>query len=248
MNRARILELDVGNTRAKWRLLAEGQSVCARGVCTVPELQGLELEQADLAQVRVSSVRGRAFNRELDKKLRLVLGVDPQFASASAECFGVINAYADPEKLGVDRWLAMVAAFARVRGACLVIDAGSAITLDGVAVSGQHLGGYIVPGLAIQARSLLAGTSILSSEEFQFGAMAMGNSTRTAIENGILSMVVAWIADAKRNSVSEPVLFVTGGDAGVLSAALKSQGVAHECVPELVLDGLALALPSRELE
>lgn len=247
MNKARILEFDIGNTRAKWRLLAEDQSVCARGVCTVPDLQGLELGDADLMQVRVSSVRSSAINYELEKRLRHVLGADPQFASATAECCGVINAYADPEKLGVDRWLAMVAAFARVRDACLVIDAGSAITLDGVAGSGQHLGGYIVPGLAIQASSLLAGTNILTSGELQFGAMAMGASTQTAIENGILSMVVAWIVETRRNALSEAVLFVTGGDADLLSAALKAQGVAHECVPELVLDGLALALPSREL-
>jgi type III pantothenate kinase len=247
VNRARILELDVGNTRAKWRLLGEDPSWCVRGVCTVPDLQGLELGDVDLLQVRVSSVRSRDFNSELGKSLLLTLGVRPQFARASAECLGVINLYTEPEKLGVDRWLAMLAAFDKVCGACLVIDAGSAITLDAIDVNGQHLGGYIVPGLAMQARSLLAGTDILAPEELRFGGLAMGCSTQAAIENGVLSMVIAWILSAMRRATNNPVLFVTGGDASVLSAALKSQGMAHECAPELVLDGLALVFPSKEL-
>jgi type III pantothenate kinase len=247
VNRARILELDVGNTRAKWRLLGEDPSWCVRGVCTVPDLQGLELGEVDLVQVRVSSVRSRDFNRELGKRLLLALGVRPQFACASAECLGVMNVYAEPEKLGVDRWLAMVAAFDKIRGACLIVDAGSAITLDAIDDRGQHLGGYIVPGLAMQARSLLAGTDILAPEELRFGGLALGVSTQAAIENGILSMVIAWILSAKRRATNNPVLFVTGGDASVLSAALKCQGMAHECAPELVLDGLALALLSKDL-
>lgn len=241
MSRDAIVEIDVGNTRAKWRFMFADGSMCD-GACEVPSLVGLPREGVRVTCARVASVRGEDFERQLASQIATVFGVVAQFARSAAKCAGVTNAYAEPSALGVDRWLAMLSAFRRSAGACMIVDAGSAITLDSISSQGIHLGGYIVPGLAIQSEALLRGTQILRPKDISFDAIALGESTREAISNGILSMVVAWVEAAKNGAAQMPILFVTGGDAPVISKALRAKGVAHECVPELVFEGLALAL------
>ena len=67
----------------------------------------------------------------------------------------VKNGYREPSSLGVDRWMVVLAAYHRCSGTALVIDLGTAITLDYIRSDGQHLGGYIVPGTHLSQRALL---------------------------------------------------------------------------------------------
>ncbi|MDX1490089.1 MAG: type III pantothenate kinase [Pseudohongiellaceae bacterium] len=237
-----ILEIDVGNSRAKWRLIDGGGRVLDRGFCDLVNLAGLA-DGVQPSMVRVSSVRSASITTELAEQLHQRFAIAPEFAKVTEHCAGVVNGYKEPVRLGVDRWLAILAAFNRAKGACVVVDAGSAITLDGVSAAGQHLGGFIVPGYSVQARALLAGTTIASGSELPFGNSTLGADTESAIGGGIGTMVASWVETCFRSFPAGAQLYITGGDSAVLSCALDKKGLPHECVPELVLDGLALALP-----
>ena len=159
-------------------------------------------------------------------------GVVAEFAQSREQVGEVRNAYAEPGHLGVDRWLAVLAAYKRARGACCVLDAGSALTLDIVRRDGQHEGGYIVPGLTMQRAALLERTAIPLAVTGQWGETDPGRATVTAIHHGILDMVVSWAAEQHRARASqESVWFITGGDAEVLSDALARRGVHCILVP-----------------
>lgn len=245
-----ILDIDVGNSSLKWRLSRRDGNVVSRGRCADEAgLECLELVgggDEPLERIRVGSVRGETFASSLRDITQKRWQLSPEFAIPAALCAGVTNAYPVPQALGVDRWLAILAAFHDCRTACCVLDAGSAATFDVLAESGQHLGGYIVPGLAMQKRSLLQGTAMRLSHQDQWPhTLRPGTETDLAVHGGIVSMLVDWVQCEYQAAATgaDSVLYLTGGDAVHLSGHLTRRGIVHELVPDLVLDGLACALP-----
>lgn len=249
-----ILEIDVGNSRVKWRLVATGDNrevreagqflALATGETLVTELDRRFRQQAayEVTRVRVANVRGDDVARKLADLLQDIWRVTPEFATVSAQCAGVTNAYAQVDTMGVDRWLAMLAAYERTRDTCCVLDCGSAMTFDWMDRDGRHQGGYIVPGLYVMLEGLTRKSAALAVEP-QRGLPEPGTSTASAIGNGLLAMVIGF-ANQCHDMVglrNEPAhWFLTGGDASLLSAHLSWP---HEVAVDLVLDGLALALP-----
>ena len=145
--------------------------------------------------------------------------------------------------MGVDRWLAVVAAYHQFHQPCVVVDIGSAITVDIVDGSGQHLGGYIVPGIRMMRQSLYRGTNKVKVALEGHDGIGPGKSTVQAVSQGGLLMVKAMIEYVAKDLVVAglvvPVV-ITGGDAAHLVDVLV--GEVHH-VPELVLDGLAIVVP-----
>lgn len=240
-----ILDLDAGNTRLKWRVVDSQGVPLSRGAQSAGDPLEALLPQASAPQrIRVACVRDTLFRDQLQARINACWGLEAEFAKSQRLCAGVVSAYAQPEKLGVDRWLTLLAARARQQQACCIIDAGSALTVDLLRGDGQHLGGYIVPGLAMQRVSLLERTAIRLTAAAAWEDLTPGASTSAAIHNGIMSMIVAWLV-----AMSEPVLhsggkvYLTGGDAQVLSAHLEARSIPYELVADLVLEGLAAALP-----
>ena len=176
--------------------------------------------------------------------VRDALGLETEFARSQAWAAGVRNAYAEPERLGVDRWLAMLAGFAEVGGAVCVLDCGSAITADLVDADGDHRGGYIVPGLAMMRASLLAET-----DRVRFGAAvtgtggAPGHNTAEAVGGGTLLAAAGFLAAARARFARDcpgATVLLTGGDAQTIAACVD---FPLQLRPQLVLDGLCRALP-----
>lgn len=242
-----ILEADLGNSRIKWRL-REAETLLAKGVA-----EGLNSFLAEAsAQVRSQerplrrffcvSVRSSQTNDELREKSCEHWGLNPEFAQSQAFCAGVENGYQSPESLGADRWMAVVAAFSRLNRACVVVDAGSALTVDLISYRGRHLGGYIGPGLNMMRRSLNTTAGIHLAGETGGWDCAPGRATQTAVASAIGAMISGLIDEATRQlEVSEglaPELVLTGGDA----SWLKTRYPAAHHWPDLVLDGLALAM------
>tara|TARA_B110000858_G_scaffold3502_1_gene4095 strand:+ start:81739 stop:82512 length:774 start_codon:yes stop_codon:yes gene_type:complete len=246
INQHMILELDVGNSRIKWRLLAaEGLAVTGAGhVSGLEDLQRVtELETA-ITMARMCSVRGGDVNKQLADWVRGKYGVELVLAVVTQSCGGVTNQYADVSRLGIDRWLAMLAAFKRVGGACVVVDAGTAFTIDLLDAQGLHLGGYILPGLSLMGSSLESTTGIRLTPGFTGRPEVTGHSTDQAVSNGSLSALLALISQLMRAESSEQLgarLLFTGGDAELfhVHAAIKGS----EIIPSLVLDGLDVACP-----
>ena len=249
-----ILEIDAGNTRIKWRLrepdkglpgiiVAEGRVLARQPPSAV--FAGLadqfgSLPLTKISRVLVASVRGEDFNTALSSLLVGNWALHPEYAVVTGACCGVVNGYAEPARLGVDRWLAVVAAYCRIRDACCVVDCGTTITVDLVGAEGRHQGGYIVPGLQLMRETLAGRSQALAVDPRDWGSVAPGTSTGAAIQNGILGMALGFLRQVRQQDEHTRYRWLlTGGDAQVLSPLLDWE---HDLLHDLVLDGLALAM------
>lgn len=244
------LVLDIGNTVLKWRVHHEGgttQGDCLhdRRWCDVVETLKVNWGES-VDRIWVASVAGRAADAELAALLEKVFGTRPAFYYSRDEDGGITNAYSESRRLGVDRWLAMLEAWNRV-GDAVIVDCGSALTLDAVDASGMHQGGYIVPGLGMLRQSLAAGTAeVQVAEDDPARALAPGRNTAEGVRHGILRMTVAFIRDGvvelRRGLADTCRVFLTGGDAHYIAPLLDLEA---EVAPELVLDGLERVMRRR---
>ena len=233
------LFLDVGNSACKWRLVVgsyreQGSFYHQQGWATLVT----RLSSQRPTRLLVASVAGAQRNAELAAEVQSALGVAPEFVVSAQQSLGVTNAYAEPERLGVDRWLGIIEAHAR-HGASIVIDAGSAITIDAVTAGGRHLGGYIVPGLGMMRQSLAGGTAEVRFGAPDWRAITPGVNTSEAVDHGLLRMTLAFITDAVvalgGQLADTCTTIITGGDAPLLLPWLDITTQHHA---DLVLDGL----------
>lgn len=241
--------VDIGNTRIKWASLERGALV-RRGSAVhrdAPDAAVAELAAAlpEKPRIVVANVAGEP----MAERLRAMVAALPQatleLVATEKERFGVRCAYDDPRRLGVDRWVAVLAGFHAARGAACVIDAGTAVTFDAVDASGSHLGGLILPGARLLAAALDRNTSnigrTLAPASAARGLHLLGRTTDAAVGHG------AWLAlaaalDRAARTVAEalgtaPAVYLTGGDAEPLVGWLESR---VELRADLVLEGLAL--------
>ncbi|GAB1232254.1 type III pantothenate kinase [Ferrigenium sp. UT5] len=150
-----MLLLDVGNSRCKWAHVVAGHWA-QRGVIENAAVESLLPVFAGLpppSRVLVSNVAGASMTARLRTLLSL-WSCEPAFITAAAEQCGVRNGYRSPQQLGSDRWAALVGAWQQERGACLVVNCGTATTLDSLSGEGEFMGGVIVPGMALMCESL----------------------------------------------------------------------------------------------
>ena len=239
-----ILEIDAGNTAIKWRVVNGGASL-ERGSATHERETWTPMlaRGGALSRVRVSNVCGVDLEQELRRWVRQQAGLSIEVARSEPSAAGVTNGYREPEKLGVDRWLAVVAAWNTVGSPCVVVDAGTTVTVDFIGCGGRHLGGYIVPGEQMMYRALFSGTKGVRFDPGQNHSLLPGRDTGEAVENGcrvlIESFVVRSLAWFRENE-KEATLVLTGGGVGQFDAAIR-ENARH--IPDLVLDGLGYALP-----
>lgn len=145
--------------------------------------------------------------------------------------------YEFPDRLGVDRWLALLP-FVR-RGEAVVIDAGTAFTVD-VLHKGVHQGGYILPGLRLQRDILEQQTAAVSFSHTQLGEIGLGQATAECVSHGSLRALVALANDVSREfhrGNERSALYITGGDAPYFDGHLDA-----ERRPLLVFEGMLIAL------
>ena len=251
-----ILLVDIGNTRVKWAMQSAGhtspQRAAEHAQWSADDWQRELFDGLPVARVLAATVAGADSRRALETAARLAGTTRVEFVTSTAAMAGVRNAYPEPGLLGVDRWVAVIGAFHLAHGACCVVDVGTAATLDTVDASGQHLGGFIVPGPQMMVRSLYAGTSNLAAHTAASpvgGLELFADNTRDAIERGCRVALAALIdrtyAELVRRTQATPRLYCTGG---AVDEVLPYVLAPHERVPDLVLRGLAHiaeALPER---
>ena len=242
------LLVDIGNSRVKWATLEHGrlgeQHAEEHSGWTVDDWRRVLFVQPGISRVMAATVAGGPSAAALGAAARLEVGVEPTFVATAREAAGVRNAYADPQLLGVDRWLAALAAHREVSGPCCVVDVGTAATIDAVTGDGQHLGGFIVPGPALMMQSLWRGTRELAVKTATSGAGGsafFADNTRDAIERGccvaIAALIDRSIAELASRLGEQPVLLLTGGAAGRVLPYVETPA---EVLPDLVLRGLAV--------
>lgn len=236
-----ILQIDAGNSRVHWRIrLPEAGGVNGAGsrgafaYFTEPDWSPQSVERVELASVASSES-----HRWLVARIRECFDAPVYEAHTQAFQCGVRNSYHDPRQMGVDRWLAMLAAHCIWGGGVAVVDAGTAITVDYVNADGVHLGGYILPGSRLVRQSLNQETGRVRSGDDASLDTAPGQSTADCVTNGLAwsqaSVVRSIFGDSRALSLSAVVL--TGGDGATLYALAEQQCVFS---PDLVLEGMDL--------
>lgn len=237
-----ILDIDVGNTLLKWRTVGSG-AVVDRGRHPTDRLTAeMPVDwPAQIDQVRISNVAGPAVAALLLAYCQARWGCQPEFAVTRAAAAGVVNSYSDPSRMGVDRWLAMLAAYNDCRHACCVVDCGSAITVDYLEDDGQHRGGFIIPGLRLMSESLQRNTAeVLVDRTVDQFQVEPGQHTSAAVAHGI-NFAFKALQEKITSELGESAdacLYITGGD-GVLFHQLAGVGQLHT---DLVMEGLRWSL------
>ena len=243
------LLVDAGNTRLKWGLLEDGE-IHATGHVLKADIETVGLSSlttrlpSDANSVFVSNVAGQAFATRLAGVLSAHCGCDVRFARTAREAAGVRNAYEDIRQMGVDRWVAMVGAWREFERAMVVVDAGTAVTIDAIDGSGQHLGGQILPGFGLMTKALGTSTSDIpvfdgGAESVPRGLTIFGSTTEAGVQQGAANAVAGAVDRAisvLRSNAYDPLTVLTGGDASAMLQALADEPVHR---PNLVLAGLA---------
>ncbi|MEK6807177.1 MAG: type III pantothenate kinase [Pseudomonadota bacterium] len=231
----RTLLLDIGNTRMKWALGADSQLSDFGGTDHGGDpARAIDLlERPGLSTVRIASVMGTASDQKLAEHIRTRWGVSAQFARVEARREGLRVAYAEPQRLGVDRWLMLLALWSELHAPFCVASAGTALTFDAVDANGQHLGGVIAPGLRAMQKATLGATRFETRDLTSPYTKALGTDTEACVRQGALHACAGLIERLGAHATGAK--FICGGDAETLSPHLAA-GWQHR--PYLVLEGL----------
>ncbi len=234
----RALWLDLGNTRLKYWLTEHGQ-VLQHGAelhlqSPLDLLRGLRSSFAGWSPQRIilSSVLDAGHNQQV---LQLLAGVAPRVEQVRVEAHHpqLATRY-DASRLGVDRWLQVLAVAPAHPQAC-VVGCGTALTID-LLDAGVHQGGYILPSLYLQREALNQGTRQIRIQQGALTSLAAGTHTQEAVLHGILLGLVGAIEKTLQDQPERP-LFLTGGDAPLLAGFLSLPN-PRLIVPDLLLAGL----------
>lgn len=231
-----ILQVDIGNTRIKWRARLEGVTLASgsAGHGDYAWLKSIAMPECVWAGSVVPSESER-----LRQALAEGGGPAPQFACAEVAHGELVSGYSKPLSLGVDRWLALLGARQLSREPTLVVDAGTAMTVDLLTASGQHLGGYIGPGFSLMQTALARQSAALSvAVAANVPRREPGRSSAKAIESALLAMGCGLLESAYQSLAeterSVDILF-TGGDGDFWREAFARGGCYQ---PDLVFIGL----------
>jgi len=243
------LLLDAGNTRLKWAQFGSGRfdgrgAVQHRDATPAQWIAPLDAAAGQPEAIWVANVAGPVVAHALGEWALERHGLRPHFVHAARAAGGISNAYEHPETLGVDRWLALIAAWRRAPGPLVCIAAGTALTVDAADGEGRHLGGLIVPGYELMLESLLKRTSEIAPGMAVAAPQAeglFGRNTAAAVDQGASNALAAVaeraIAAATRHCGRAPQVFLGGGDAARLAPLID---VPLTLAPDLVLEGLAV--------
>jgi len=239
-----MILLDCGNSSLKAQLRESGRvqaSFASTYGANWPRRLEHWLRGTAATHCYQSSVLDAQHQARLDECLAAKFGEAVTRFRSEPRGGGVINGYRQPERLGVDRWLALIGAAGLVDGDCIVIDAGSATTLDLLRGDGQHLGGAILPGFNT---SLERFRQIFSHIDFNDPQIAAtdepGCSTEAAIQidypldsiDRLRELVTRWIKHLDQDAS----ILLAGGDAPRLQSQL---GQPCRIVPDLVFVGMS---------
>lgn len=237
------LFMDIGNSEAKWASSEElARDSVHRAASTdltgllIPQLQSLEPP----LQVHIASVLLPGRLQTLCDWIEATWRLQPIFAQTRATELGVVNGYRQPDQLGVDRWLGLLAARAISKHPLLVVDCGTATTLDALDSDGRHLGGAIMPGLELSRRCLQSHTDIPEVDE-SVKIDGFATDTAAGMAAGAMlattSAVEAMLSRLGQEYGDHTQCLLTGGFARQVARNLTAP---HLLVPNLILQGLFL--------
>jgi type III pantothenate kinase len=233
-----LLTVDSGNTSVKWGLY-DGQKWLKRGTAPQGDKEALERGWQSLhepCRVIVSNVANAQAKADL-AELFSSWETEPYWITASAYQCGVRNYY-EASQLGSDRWAALIGAWQQQRQGCLVVDAGTAVTIDALSDTGEFLGGIITPGIDMMQKALTENTGAVKpgAGKFRDYPDRTADAIYTGAVHAIAGAVERMAALLGATIGREPDCILSGGAARQLQPYLK---VNTTFVDNLVLEGLA---------
>ncbi len=236
-----ILAIDAGNSRVKWGCYENGTWSTMGAVAhaqidsMATALQGTVVPQ----KIMISNVAGPQIQQAISAALEQ-FNTSPHWLKPTTICCGVTNGYEDPSRLGSDRWAALIGARREKSGPLLVVNAGTALTIDAMTAAGEFLGGLIVPGARLMMRSLTTGTAQAHATDGEFSQFP--TNTTDAIYSGALNAALGAISRMREalaaHTGSSPTCVISGGAAAAMIPHLLSSPTRE--VSHLVLLGLAI--------
>ena len=241
-----LLAITLGNSSVVMATMTrEAEILDARGE-GLARLEGLFAEFVPAPQVRQAPIIVASVNPAALARLRAVApAAGPAAPKAARDDFPIPIAtdVDEPEKVGVDRLLAALAAYRLTGSACVVVDCGTAVTVDAVDAGGTFLGGAIFPGRDMMARALAEGAAQLPKVAIGPAESVIGRNTEEAIRAGIVhgsdGALAALIAGAQAVAGQGATVILTGGDAPLPGSPVLRPG--YKVRPDLVLAGLVMA-------
>lgn len=238
-----LLAIDVGNTNVSYGLfrknrLQQNGRFETQKVLDLKELESLLADAKNIDAVAISNVVP-ALTQNFVEASRNLYNQKPFWITP--ETAGIPLRVDNPKEVGADRLCNAAAAWEKFKRACIVVDFGTATTLDIVTAKGEYGGGAICPGLEMAARSLSEGTAQLPKVKIERPKRVVGRSTVECIQAGLHYGTIGMIDHLVRLSMEEEgckmKVIATGGLAGLLAKESKT----IECVePFLTLEGIVV--------
>tara|TARA_Y100000590_G_scaffold445389_1_gene577457 strand:- start:279 stop:1040 length:762 start_codon:yes stop_codon:yes gene_type:complete len=249
---SKILLMDIGNTRIKWGVL-ENRALSGIGSLLTPHSRDFDLKPlfislpSDVKSIVASCVLSKDIQIKLAEFFFDNFELVVEFIEPKNRFFGLTNGYTNPSKLGTDRWAAMIGAHNEFGGNILVVDMGTAITIDYINAEGVHKGGQILPGLKsffniLDQSTGSIDTKINISDTAAQDIKKWGKNTDDAVISGAMSAISGAINAAVfsfKIEDSMPSVILTGGDA-IYFKDVFDYSLSYR--PNLVLEGLAIIL------
>lgn len=245
-----LIFFELGNTRLKAATLIKGRYEYLGSILHDTSdglLEALGLPEGDVAAVYVCSVVDSEANAKFNEWVQHAFKLYPTYLSTQPSCCGIQCGYEAFETFGVDRWMAIIGACAGQNKPTFIVDAGTAITVD-VVIEKEHIGGFIVPGLAIMKQSLLDQTALKPEAMKLSGENTSGllaTDTGSAVAGGTLYMVAAYInalvGDLEKETGRRFDCLGTGGDFPVIEPLLDK---SFDYVEDLTLQGMVEVIES----
>lgn len=224
------LLIDIGNSRDKAALADKGK------IIPFPQLSAEAANALPIQAVYYCSVAGPERAIQLRQKLALE-HIPWRQVHSEHQAFGVTSSYQQANLLGADRWLALLGSqFKFPQQNMMIVDAGTAVTIDWLNAQGQHIGGWILPGLKLQQQAVVRNTARVFNAEAVKARMEPGRETVSCLQNGCLAAVIGAIRQGWQQSLADK-LILTGGDAIYLKPFIADLPVVTE--PLLVFLGIA---------
>jgi type III pantothenate kinase len=234
------LFIDVGNTCIKYRIDTDVEHIQASKIHVADSVSALTSLLKQCSSIYVSSV-GKPDIVSVLQHESANLRIPIFIAETKSEELGLTNAYSNPNHMGVDRWLAMLAAKSMSKtGAFIVVDIGTAITADFVK-RGKHLGGWIGPGLDLLQESLFTNTQKVFGDDQVYDGITFGTDTPECVNSGCKAQLVGLIKEAisqfSKKSTDFDV-FISGGNRNLV----KQKDFSTDLIfcENIVLDALSL--------
>ena len=237
------LLIDIGNTTTSIGLWKNSRlSMIDNSANTKLFITLKKYLKKEIDEILLTSVISTKENKLIINKLKKIYKCDVKQIKSSSALLGITNGYIQPRQLGDDRWVTIVASSLLYREPLIIVDCGTAISIDLVNTKGMHLGGYILGGFNGYSKSFKNAyhlKNIKIKEDSASQKKYFPKKTKDGITEGYLLMVISAIestySQIKRNQKVLPKLLISGGYGKIISKRLS---VKNKYEPDLVLKSI----------